>query len=178
MAKVREFKEIPRAKIDTGIDLCKKNIEVFLDTAQILLKNGNLNHAAINVEFAIEEYAKILMIKDAYKANSDPVKVDMNAFRHHLKKSERAWKANNSDALELQYKMISEGGFERSDNGKIGFSRGYAQAIYISHYIRCECAFVDFDDGQWHVGHSKITKERLQNLIDHVNEKTKGISLT
>jgi hypothetical protein len=136
-----------------------------------------LNHSAINVEFAIEEFAKILMLRDAYITDSDPVQVPNHVFSNHQKKSERAWKEDDPHALNSHYKMISGGGFERSDNGKVGFSRGFEQVIYISHYIRCECAFVDFDDGQWYVGHTNIEKVRLQSLIAHIKERTSNISL-
>jgi AbiV family abortive infection protein len=175
----KEYREIPRAKIQEGIDLCKMNIFVFLNTAKGLLKADNLNHAAINAEFAIEEFAKILMLKDEYEKGSDPVQVPNNIFTDHKKKSKRAWKSDDPYALNPKYKMVSNGGFERSDNGKQGFTRGFSQVINISHYIRCECAFVDYDenDDRWYVGHEEIVKERLQNLIEHVREKTTSVAL-
>lgn len=73
--------------------------------------------------------------------------------------------------------MISNGGFERSDNGEQGFSRAFSQVINITHYIRLECAFVDYDknDNWWVLGHTEITRERLQSLLEHVREKTTSI---
>ncbi len=162
-----------------GINLCKENICVFLETADILVNTGNLNHAAINIEFAIEEFGKSLMLKDEFAKGSDPVQVSDNVFSNHVGKSERAWKNGDADALDSSYRMISEGGFERSDNGKQGFSRGFSQAINISHFIRMECAFVDFDknEREWFVGHPQLSKKRIQNLIEHIRQKTRNINL-
>ena len=173
-----EGRGIPREKMQQGIKLCKENIHVFLETAEKLVDSGNLNHAAINIEFAIEEFGKILMLKDEFAFGSNPVQLPSN-FRNHKGKSERAWKTSDSDALEISYKMISDGGFERSDNGKQGFSRAFQQVINISHFIRMECAFVDFDENEkeWFVGHSQISKNRLQNLIEHMREKVGKVVL-
>lgn len=168
------YRLIQRNKIQQGIDLCKENIFAFLETAQSLLDTNNLNHATISAEFAIEEFGKILMIRDACKSGSDPVQVPNQVFTSHEDKSDRAWRKNDLYALDPRYKMISKGGFERSDNGKQGFSRSFTQAINITHDIRKECAFVDYceDEGLWYLGHPEIDEVKLQNLIDHVKEKT------
>lgn len=175
----KNCREIPRAKIQQGVDLCKKNIFVFLSTAEILLKSDNLGHAAMNVEFAIEEFGKALMLKDEYEKRTDPVQVADSVFRSHHRKSERAWKSGDPSALDSKFKMISDGGFERSDDGKQGFSRAFTQVINITHYIRLECAFVDYDNSEndWFLGHVEITKERLRNLLEHIREKTTNLAL-
>lgn len=171
--------EIPRKKMQNGINLCKENIRIFLETAEKLVESGNLNHAAINIEFAIEEFGKILLLKDEFAKGSDPVQVPRNLVTTHIGKSERAWKTGDADTLDISYKMISEGGFERSDNGKQGYSRGYSQVINISHFIRLECAFVDFDENakEWFLGHSQLANDRMQNLIEHIRQKTVSIAL-
>lgn len=70
-----------------------------------------------------------------------------------------------------------KGGFERSDNGKQGFSRAFSQVINITHFIRMECAFVDFDETEkdWFLGHGQLVKERMLSLLEHVREKTNKI---
>ena len=175
-----QYREIPRAKVQEGIDLCKKNIYVFLETAENLIKSDNLNHAAILLEFGIEEFGKILLLKDEYTKDTDPVQVPDIVFRNHKHKSERAWKIGDADALDANYKMLSDGGFERSDDEKQGFARAFEQAIYISHYIRMECAFVDFDENEkdWFLGHEHLVRERMQNLLEHIREKTANVKLT
>lgn len=171
--------DIPRGKMQDGVNLCKKNIGVFLVTAENLVDSHNLNHAAIIVEFAIEEFGKILMLKDEFVKGSNPVQVPHNVLTNHIGKSERAWKTGDGDALDIRFKMISDGGFERSDNGKKGYSRGYSQVINISHFIRLECAFVDFDENvkEWFVGHPQLSKNRLQNLIEHIKKKVGKVVL-
>ncbi|MGA2682980.1 MAG: AbiV family abortive infection protein [Candidatus Bathyarchaeia archaeon] len=103
-----QSREIPKLKVQAGIDLCKKNVYVFLETAEILIKSGNLNHAAINLEFGIEEYGKILMLKDEFAKSADPMQVQERVFRSHKNKSERAWRIGDPDSLDVKYKMISE----------------------------------------------------------------------
>ena len=175
----KNYMEIPRAKIQQGVDMCKKNISVFLNTAEILLKSEYLDHAAINVEFAIEEFGKALMLKDEYEKRTASVQVAESVFRNHPRKSERAWKGDDPFALDSKFRMISEGGFERSDDGKQGFSRGFEQVINISHYIRIECAFVDWDvdENDWFLGHKEISEGRLRNLLEHIREKTTNLVL-
>lgn len=174
-----QYREIPISKIQEGIDLCKGNIGSFLDTAENLIKHDNLNHAAINLEFGIEEFGKILMLKDEYVKGTDPVRVPDNVFRNHKNKSERAWKTNDAEALDANFKMISEGGFDRSEDGKQGFSRAFEQVILITHFIRMECAFVDFDENEkdWFLGHGQLVKDRMQALLEHIREKTSNVTL-
>jgi len=172
---MNQNRDIPREKILKGFNLCKKNIHIFLDTAEILINSEYLNHGAINIEFAIEEFGKLLMLKDEYVKGSDPIRISNQLFLSHKNKSERAWKQGDIDTLDIGYKMISEGGFGRSDDGKQGFSRAFSQVINISHFIRLECAFVDFDENEkeWFLGHSQLSKERMVNLINHIKEKIK-----
>jgi hypothetical protein len=138
-----------------------------------------LNHAVIYAEFAIEEFGKILMLRDEYGKGSDPVQVPDKVFTSHRGKPERAWKRGDSCALDSKYKMISKGGFQRSPDRKCGFSRGFSQVIDISHYIRLECAFVDYsvEEKLWFVGHLKIVKDRLQELLNHIRIKTTNLAL-
>jgi hypothetical protein len=175
-----QYREIPRAKIQQGIELCKKNIFAFLETTKCLISSNNLNHAAINLEFAIEEFGKILFLKDEYAKQVDPIQVPNIVFTSHKNKSKRAWRIDDVDALDSDYKMISEGGFERSDDGREGFSRFFEQVIYITHFIRLECAFVDFDvtEREWFLGHPQIVGERIQKLVEHLSEKTEKIQLS
>lgn len=172
-------REIPKSKLQYGIDLCKKNIFIFIETAGTLIKSGNLNHSAINLEYGVEEYGKILMLKDEFAKPADPMQVPDTVFRSHKNKSERAWRIGDPDALDIKYKMISEGGFQRSDDGKQGFSRAFEQAIFINHFIRMECAFVDFDENEkdWFLGHSQLVRERIQLLLEHLTEKTNNVKL-
>ena len=164
----KEYVEIPQAKFVEGVDKIKGNIVSFLESAEILLKHNKLDHSAILAEFAIEELGKILMLQDEYHNTlSDPVKVPKPILRSHRGKSDRAWQYLNRD-----FKMSSMGGFERSDDGTIGFE----QVTFSSHNTRLECAFVDFaNSNRWYVGRN-IDPLQLQKQIDHIREKTSSIT--
>lgn len=174
MPKRKEYKEIPRAKMQEGIALCKKNIRDFLNSADVLVKDGKLDHATICAEFAVEELGKILMLRDEYRKNLiDAFEVPMTVFTNHKGKVDRAWQY-----LDPKYRMISKGGFERREDGKLGFDRGFEQVTYASHKTRLECAFVDFyeSSNQWYVGRN-IDPTKLHEQIEHVREKTANIAL-
>ena len=168
-----KFVEIPKNKFQDGIDMLKININNFLDSAEIQIIHDKLNQANILTEFSIEELGKILMLKDEYeKQKSDPVKLPRHILKSHKGKSERAWQY-----LDQQFKMISQGGFERNEKGTIGFERGFEQVTFSSHTTRLECAFVDFESSKnWFIGRN-IDKEKLKNQVEHIREKTKEISL-
>lgn len=176
---VTSNKKIPRAKIQDGIDLCKKNIFDFLTGAESLLSANNLNYATVSVEFAIEEFAKILVLIDEQRKGFDPVEVPIWVFADHVRKSQRAWDISDPNALDSSYKMISNCGFERiykkyCRDKTTGFSLGYELSIDMTHDVRLECIFVTFDEqsNQWFLGHENISKERIQKLIEHVRHKT------
>jgi AbiV family abortive infection protein len=100
-----------------GIDLCKKNVNDFLDTAEILNKANRTLHAFIAAEFALEEFGKIQILKEVFeKNNSDPVEVNGHYFRSHPDKEEKAW-----EELDPEYKIIKSGGFEEDFEGEHGY---------------------------------------------------------
>ena len=74
---------IHRAKMPELIELCKRNILDFLESAEILNKSDNTVHASILVGFALEEYGKIMILEDALKKHNDPVVVDRCKFTNH-----------------------------------------------------------------------------------------------
>ncbi|MEJ2271447.1 MAG: AbiV family abortive infection protein [Candidatus Bathyarchaeota archaeon] len=160
------YYEIPKSEFEDGIKKIKKNILNFLDSAEILLNSNKKDHASILTEFAIEELGKILMLKDEYDNLSNSIKIPKSVFRTHKGKSERAWQFLNQS-----YRMISNGGFERSDDGSIGFERGFEQVTFASHNTRLECAFVDFENSKrWYVGRN-IDSTKLKEQIKHIQEK-------
>ena len=169
----RKTTEIPKAKFAEGINKIKMNITSFLDSAEDVLKSNKADHAAIFTEFAIEELGKMLMLKDEYEnSSSDTINVPKSIFRTHKGKSDRAWQF-----LDQDFKMISKGGFERSDDGNIGFERGFEQVTFASHHTRLECAFVDFESSnRWYVGRN-IDPAKLKEQIDHIREKALGVMI-
>ena len=170
--------DIPREKMFKGVSLCKENIQIFLDTAETLINSENLDQGAINIEFAIEEFGKVLKLKDEFVKGSNPIQVPCEVFRSHKGKSERAWKKGDIDTLDVSYRMISEGGFGINDDGKQGFSRAFSQVVNISHHIRLCCAFVDFDknENEWFLGYPQLSKNRMKDLIKHIRQKINTVT--
>ena len=139
---------IPRVRIQEGVDLCKKNVNDFLDTAEILNKTHRTLHAFITAEFALEEFGKIQILKEAFEdSNSDCVEVNKRYWISHPDKEEKAW-----GELELEYRTIKSGGFEEGFEGEHGI--GFEKETKTGHPTRKDVAFVDFDEdlGVRHVG--------------------------
>jgi AbiV family abortive infection protein len=158
--------KIPRAKMQEGIDLCKKNIHNFLDSAEILNQAHKTLHAFILAEFALEEFGKIQILKKGFeKSVADPIEVNRHDFIDHSEKEKEAWKQ-----LDPKYSIIKVGGFEEGFEGKHGI--GFEKETKTGHSTRIDVAFVDFDEdlGVWHIGR-EIDSLLLQNLIEHLRQK-------
>ena len=57
--------EIPLSKVSQGIELCKQNVADFVCDARNIMKQGKLYHAYVSFQFALEEFGKIMFIKEA-----------------------------------------------------------------------------------------------------------------
>ena len=157
-------KLIPRKLVQEGIDFCKRNITDFLADAKIIIAEGRINHAYVMVEFAIEEFGKIIMIKEAFNSDlNDPFRVKGEVFGDHKGKSEKAW-----EVLDPKFRIIFDDGM---------FVEGMWQRemwekqedTTASHKTRCECAFVDFTGSVWIVGRD-IKEDLLEKLVTHIEE--------
>ena len=61
MPSCKDIKRIvPRARMQEGIEKCKGNVADYLKDACIIAETGRLYHAIISIEFALEEFGKIL----------------------------------------------------------------------------------------------------------------------
>lgn len=159
-----KHRKIPRSKFQEGIELCKKNILNFLQSARGIINEGRLNHAYVNVQFAVEELGKIIMLKEALrKSTHDPILVNEEVFTNHKGKSEKAW-----TFLDPKFKTIYKGGFSEENFAFIGFETN----TKARHETRLNCAFVDFDESScnWHVGRD-IDESLLINMINHIESK-------
>lgn len=70
-------RKVPTSIIDEGITFYKKNITDYLKDARIIVEQGRPYHAVISVEFALEEFGKILLIKESAQNPINGV-VDIN----------------------------------------------------------------------------------------------------
>jgi AbiV family abortive infection protein len=85
-------RQVPRARMQEGIDLCKTNISDFLKDARLILAQNRLNHAYVITEFAVEEFGKAAILKEAWATSStDPIVLGENVFTSHKGKSAKAW---------------------------------------------------------------------------------------
>lgn len=157
-------KLIQRKLLQKGIDLCKANITDFLKDAQLIMAEGRTNHAYVIVEFAIEEFGKIIMIKEAFNSDlNDPFKVNGEVFSDHKGKSEKAW-----EILDPKFRIIFDEGMWQEGCWQRGVWEKQENTT-ASHKTRCDCAFVDFTASKWIVGRD-IKKDLLENLITHIEE--------
>jgi hypothetical protein len=130
-------------------------------------------HAFIAAEFALEEFGKIQILKEAFeKSNSDPLEVNRHYLRYHPDKEEKAW-----EELDTEYEIIKSGGFEEGFESEHGI--GFEKETKTGHPTRKDVAFVDFDEdlGVWHIDR-EINPVFLQNLIEHLRHKTLEIRVT
>lgn len=158
--------KIPRVKMQEGIDLCKKNVNDFLDSAEILNNARRTLHAFILAEFALEEFGKIQILKEALeKNNSDPVEVNRHELLHHPSKEKQAW-----EELDSKFRVIKSGGFEEGFESRHGV--GFEMETTTGHPTRKDVAYVDFDEslGVWHVGR-EINPLLLRNLIEYLRQR-------
>jgi AbiV family abortive infection protein len=157
-------KLVPRKMLQEGIDKCKNNVNDFLSDAELIMPSGRLNHAYVMVEFAIEEFGKIMLIREAFtKDSNDPFKIDGQVFGTHKGKSEKAW-----IVLNKKYKLLFDEGVCFPNTL---FERGcVVENTEANHDTRCKCAFVDFCSEQWLLG-CEIKEEYLKNLIAEIRDK-------
>ena len=153
---------IPRELMQNGIDLCKQNVSDFLKDAKLIVSEGRLDHAYVIVEFAIEEFGKIVMLNEALSLNTnDPILVNESVFKSHNEKSTKAWVILNP-----KYRIIfDEGAYDEN----VYDPRFYQTNTTASHNTRLEFAFVGFDGNRWVLGR-EIKKSLLENLITHVDD--------
>jgi hypothetical protein len=67
MVKCSEIvRKIPKASVQKGIYKCKDNIADYLKDSLLISNTCRLYHAIISLEFALEEFGKILLLKEAF----------------------------------------------------------------------------------------------------------------
>lgn len=167
------YRKIPRKLVPEGIELCKKNVTEYLNDAKMILTRGNLCHADLSVQLAIEELGKAIILKEELeKSNGDSILVDEAIFgkdggRGHELKASTAWKM-----LDPTLKILHEGGFEKEDFSEYDFDVD----TEASHRTRLKCAYVDFieEEQLWWVGET-IDKIKILALISNIEEVLKKL---
>ena len=131
---------IPVDRLHEGIRLCARNIRGYLNDVRLLLDQPDgLSHwhAVVLAIFAFEELAKLDQLKKAKaKATADKVEIDDRLFSDHKYKQELARELIDKESL----KLIDEASLLPAFR---------SETVEISPYLRLDCAFVDWKDGQW-----------------------------
>jgi AbiV family abortive infection protein len=153
--------------MQVGIEKCKGNIVDYLRDAMLIADTGRLHHAIVCLEFALEEFGKILLLEETMVKNkSDPVEVDGNEFCDHNKKSDRA--LSHLDPTE-KFRVLFSPLWERG-MWEIGM---WGETV-IGDRTRLDCSFVDFINNDWILG-KKIDERYLQDLISVIEQGLKGV---
>jgi AbiV family abortive infection protein len=161
-------RQIPKNTFPKGIRLCKENIANFLSDARSILTNGKTYHAYVSFEFALEEFGKIVMLKEAL---NDPnnltgiAQVDEIVFTSHRDKCDKAIKVLGKD-FETLYDGIWVKGL---------WVPGiwYEAETEVGHNTRLKCAFVDYANNDWTIGEKAITSLNLADLINKLDARAK-----
>ena len=164
--KPKKYQDIhvARNQLQEGIDKCKLNVADYLSETELLMSKGKFSHATILVEFAIEEFGKILVIKRAFELDpNDPFKIRGDKFYDHRTKEKKAW-----TVLNKKYQILFDEGVCLPNTV---FERGVAvEYTLANHDNRLRSAFVDYCSGQWLLG-VDVKEICLQNLIQHMREE-------
>jgi AbiV family abortive infection protein len=155
--------EIAVNQVPEGITLCKQNILDFLDDARNIIEKGKLHHAYVSFEFALEEFGKIVMLKEALAvSNNGKISLDKH-FRDHIGKSEKAIERLGPDFKSV-YKMHW---FLAQCLGVWPLFFGTATG----HQTRLNCAFVNYKNNKWTIG-ATIDKDKFIHLINELERRT------
>jgi len=169
MPSCKDIKRIvPRTRMQEGIEKCKGNIADYLKDACIIAETGRLYHAIISLEFALEEFGKILLLKETLNNDQgDPVEINGYEFCNHIKKVERALKI--LDPLQ-KYRVLFETVVERG----LFVAGMWEGETVIGDRTRLDCAFVDFIDNNWTLGRN-INPEYFQDLITLIQQQLEKV---
>jgi AbiV family abortive infection protein len=164
-------RKVPTSIIKDGITLCKRNITDYLKDARIIIKQGRAYHAVISVEFALEEFGKILLIKESAQNPVNGV-VDINGtkrgkvfeFCDHNRKVNRALAVIDPEGKYRTIFRIWKGGI---------WKKGVWDEPEIDHITRLQCAFVDFRN-EWEL-RTKIDSKLLGQFMNQLEMETNTV---
>jgi len=160
-------RKVPRAQMQKGIKKCKDNIADYLQDARLIAKTGRLYHAIISLEFALEEFGKILLLKETMNNDKkDPLEIIGHDFCDHNGKAERAL-----------------GVLDPAKKLRVLFDTVFVRGIFKPHVwgetaigdkTRLDCAFVDFINNDWVLGRN-INPEYFEELVTLIEHGLKSV---
>ena len=161
-------RSIPKSTFPVGLQLCKENISDFLNDARNILTNGKPYHAYISFEFALEEFGKIIMLKEALSEPNNTTinaQVDEIVFTSHRDKCNKAIAVLGKEFESLYNGIWAKGVWAPNIWGEA--------EVAIGHNTRLKCAFVDFINNDWCIGDKAITHHNLMALVDKLDTQAK-----
>jgi AbiV family abortive infection protein len=130
---------IPRRQVGAGVGACLTLAETLLREARALIQaSGYLEQAAIVFSFAVEEFGKAVLLRDAYTTGVDPVTI--NGFYEH------------SPKLDSARKYIPEKKLLSSPAFQIDAFQGFQEGEVVDLRTRLSSLYVDWESGDWHHG--------------------------
>lgn len=153
-----EIKKIPISEVIKGIRYCQFNALSYLKDARIILQEKRPEHAYVNVQFAIEELGKAILLKEraeAWKNDTNEISIKVvEEWKNHDYKTNKAFQVINPK-LKILHKRTR---LDKADTK-------------VSNVTRLECGFAEFkeDSNIWWLG-PVIDKPALEALINNVEE--------
>src|SRR5215468_6703953 len=152
----RALGPIGRMALRRGIMTCITVSSLRLEEAESLLAAGFLTGAGIVFSFAVEEFGKGLMLRNAFRSGVDPVVVE--GFYDHDVKLGAA-----STLIPQEYLLLTAGAFQADACHPGAFDIG----TRTSFTTRCDGLYVDWRDGKWQYG-SEVEPAVLRDSINGV----------
>jgi AbiV family abortive infection protein len=157
-----------RADLQEGIEMCKENALEFIEDARIIAGTGKFHHAVISLEYALEEFGKALLLKEARDDNGKDKEVIINFYYNHNKKVERALDSiDNKENYRLMFKEITayhksngkskgagNAGVWKGDHyepirSKLFFQVNSSREEPMCDKTRQNCCFVGYEESDW-----------------------------
>jgi AbiV family abortive infection protein len=150
-------KPIPRSELRVGALKCLEVAASRLDEAAALIRAGFLSQAGVIFSFAIEEFGKATLLRNAYSTGSDPVVVKGLDDDHKTKMNEAA------KVIPAKYLLLTKADFDPDEFAPGDFHTG----TQVDVKARLNGLYVDWDGAAWRYG-VNVDGEALEESINGV----------
>jgi hypothetical protein len=171
--------KIPVSDMPVGIDLCKKNVEHFLDDARTLSKKGTTQssgHPIASIVFAIEELGKAKILGDCLQVAEKKGVADADV-KESLFRGYRAhdWKfLEGSSLLPQDILILKKGRFDpKHFDPRVFDTTG---PVILVHTMRLDATFVDWCQAErkWKIG-APVDPEKIERIASEIERALKTL---
>jgi len=162
MGRKDEWVTIPREQLHLGISKCLDKAKALLTDARILLKSSSLLHASTLFSFALEEFGKAILLKEALDLRSDDP-AQIIGFLDHETKLQKL-----RSHVPEQWIQMFPGAFQGN-----AFQGGVFQVDVIADLgTRLKSLYVDWDERthDWRIP-PKVDETSLNKSLDQVEHE-------